>query len=97
VSSVASLCAFRARRSQSARAELTRRGFPCDLLDVDAALAVAEDELLAARAWLKRSRGAGRARAIAAAEEATLRVVALEARRLRLCGAELAVLKGGRT
>ena len=86
-----------AHRSSAARAELARRGFPTELLEVDAALAVAEHDLVMARAWLKRSRSnAGRARAHAECERLTQRVVALEARRLRLVGAELALLPGGR-
>lgn len=91
---VTSLCAFRARRSEAARAELARRGFPVDLLDVDRQLAAIDEALVTARAWLRRSRSnAARARAHTECEELMQELQRLERLRLKLAGPELALVK----
>jgi hypothetical protein len=67
-----------------------------ELVILDRELSIAEEALCLARQWLKRSRGAGRARALAECEEIAADVARLEQRRLRLAGAELCLLPGGR-
>jgi hypothetical protein len=53
---------------------------------VDLAIADAERALVIARAYLPRSRGAGRARLVVEIEELVLQVVALEAKRAAVVG-----------
>jgi hypothetical protein len=69
---------------------------PRTLLDVDRELAAAEERLDAATQWIPRSRGASHARALAEVEEAREEVGRLKAERLRVAGAELALIRGGR-
>jgi hypothetical protein len=67
------------------------------LLCVDADLAHAEEHLDLCRGWLKRSRGAGRVRAQEACDEAMVEVQRLTRERLRLAGAEICLLPGGKS
>jgi len=91
---VTSLAAYRARRSEAARAELARLGFPVELLDVDRQLAAVEEALVAARAWLRRSRSnAARARAHAECEELMQELQRLERLRLKVAGPKLALVE----
>ena len=100
---------LQSRRSLTARAELTRRGFPVSALEsaiaetqteqvtrIEREIFAAERALLDARAWLKRARGAGKNRAQATCEELMQNLQRLERVRLRLVGAEVCVLRGGR-